>query len=64
MIKISEISRRRIIMATTPSEGIQDYYLFTLNMNTLENPNIKNKSVVGLPENDRCDLTRSNWTDF
>ena len=51
-------------MATTPSEGIQDYYLFTLNMNTLENPNIKNKSVVGLPENDRCDLTRSNWTDF
>ena len=46
-------------MAT--SDGVQNSYLFNMeNFNTYH-LKIYNKVTVGLPEKDRCDLTRSKW---
>ena len=47
-----------------PDGGIQDRYLATLNLTTSEHLNIYNKAIIGLPESDRYDLTRSKWAVF
>ena len=47
-----------------PAGGIQDRYLATLNLTTSEHINIYNKEIIGLPENDRYDLTRYKLTEF
>ena len=39
---------------SAPVDGLQDPYLDTL----------YNKAISGLPESNRCDLTRSKWKDF
>ena len=44
--------------------GLQDSYLDTINISTSENLNFYNKAIVGIPESDRYDLTRSKWTVF
>ena len=46
------------------ADGLQDPYLDTLNMTTSNHLKLYNKGIVGLPENNRFDLTRSNLTDF
>ena len=50
-------------MAATVDE-LQEPYLATLYISTYEHLKLYNKEIVGLPEGDRCDLTRSKWTDF
>ena len=50
-------------MASSPDDGLQDLYLDTLDITISENLNIYNKSIVGLPESNRYDITRSKWTD-
>ena len=45
-------------------EGLQDLYLDTIDLLTPENINLYNKEIVGLPESDRYDLTRSKCTEF
>ena len=45
-------------------ESLQDSYLSTLNISTSEHLKLYNKAIVGLPESDRYDLTRSKWTKF
>ena len=47
-----------------PVDGLQDLYLQTLDLSTSEHLKLYNKEIVGLPESDRYDLTRSKWTDF
>ena len=47
-----------------PVEGIQDPYLATLYLSTSENLKLYNKAIFGLPESDRCDITRYNWTNL
>ena len=44
--------------------GLQDPYLATLNISTPEHHNIYNKEIVGIPQSDRYDITRSKWTEF
>ena len=44
-------------METAPDDGLQDHYLVTLNLATSENLKFYNKSIIGLPENDRYDLS-------
>ena len=43
---------------------LQDPYLENLDFSTSEKLKLYNKSIVGLPESDRNDLTRSKWTDL
>ena len=43
---------------------IHDTYLATLNIYTSEHIKIYDKAIVGLPESERYDFTRSKWTDF
>ena len=45
-------------------ERLQDPYLDTIELSTYEHLNIYNKGIVGLPESDNYDLTRSKWTNF
>ena len=47
-----------------PVDGIQDPYLATLNLSAYEHLKIYNKSIVGILEIDRYDITRSKWTEF
>ena len=51
-------------MTASPIDGLQEIYLNTLNLNTLEYLKLYNKAIVYLSENNRYDLTRSTWTDF
>ena len=47
--------------------GVQDLYLTTLNLSTLEHLNIYNKLIViivMIPDNVRYVITRTKWTDF
>ena len=46
------------------TDEIQDPYLGILDLSTSEILKIYNKAIVGLPESDRFDLTRTKWTDF
>ena len=43
---------------------IQDPYRETLDLSTLENLTLYNKSIFVLPESNRCDLTRIKGEDF
>ena len=45
-------------------ERLQDPYLATIYLSISEILKLYNKAIVGLPESDRYDLTRSKWTDF
>ena len=56
-VKIQEIMASQV-------DGLQDPYLEVLYLATSEHLELYNKSIVGLPESDRYDLTRSKWTDF
>ena len=47
-----------------PSDGIQYRHIVTLNITTSENIMFYNKAIVGLPENNRYDLTSYKWTEF
>ena len=47
-----------------PVNRLQDPYLDTLDLSTSEHLDIYNKEIFGIPESDRYDLTRYNWTDF
>ena len=47
-----------------PVDGIQYPYLYTLDISTSEHLKLHNKSIVGMPESDGYDLTKSKWTDF
>ena len=49
---------------TEPVDGLHDPYLDTLNLSTYEHLKLYRKAIDGLPESDRYDITRSNWTDF
>ena len=51
-------------MAAAPADGIQDPYLTTINLTNSEHLKLYHKAILGLPENDRYDLTSSKWTDF
>ena len=44
--------------------GLQDPYLSILNISTSEHLKLYNKAIVGLPESDRYDITRSEWNNF
>ena len=46
-------------MTASPIDGLQEIYLNTLNLNTLEYLKLYNKAIVYLSENNRYDLTRS-----
>ena len=46
------------------ADRLQDPYLVTIYLSTSEHFKLYNKSIVGLPENDRYGLYRSKWTDF
>ena len=48
----------------SPVDGIQDPYLATLELSIYEYLKLYNKTIVGLPENDRYGLYISKWTDF
>ena len=48
----------------TAVDGLKDYYLTILSIYTSKYINFYDKAIVGLPESDRYDLTRSKWTDF
>ena len=52
------------IMVSAPTDRLQDHYLDTLDLSTSEHLKLHNKEIVGIPESDRYDLTRSKWTDF
>ena len=45
-------------------DGSQDPYLATIDLSMSEQLYLYNKTIVGLPESDIYDLTRSKWTDF
>ena len=45
-------------------DGSQDHYLATIDLSMSEQLYLYNKTIVGLPESDIYDLTRSKWTDF
>ena len=47
-----------------PAVGIQEPYLSIIDVSTYENLKLYNKEILGLPESERYDLTRSKWTDF
>ena len=51
-------------MASAPADRLQDPYLAAINFTTSEHVKPYNKAIFLLPENDRYDLTRSNWTGF
>ena len=45
-------------------DGIQYPYLAILNISKSEHLKLYNKAIFGLPERDRYDIIRYNWTDF
>ena len=45
-------------------DGILDPYWDTLDLSTYEHIKLYNKAIIGLPESDRYNFTRSKWTDF
>ena len=45
-------------------DGSQDPYLATIDLSMSEQLYLYNKTIVGLPESDIYDLTRSKWTNF
>ena len=47
-----------------PADRLQDPYLDLTYLSTSENIKLYNKVIVGIPESDRYDITRSKWTDF
>ena len=64
-ISLSTSSQGQVQEITTePADGFLDPYLAILDIYTSENLNLYNKAIVGLPESDRYDLTRSKWTKF
>ena len=42
-----------------PMEGIQDHYLATIDLSKSKHLKLYNKSIIGVPESDRYDITRS-----
>ena len=48
----------------TAVDGLQEPYLYTLDLSTSKHLKIYNKAIIGIPESDRYDITRSKWTDF
>ena len=46
------------------ADSLQDPYLATLYLNTLEHIKLYNKAANALSESYRCDLKRSKWKDF
>ena len=42
-----------------PADGLQDPYLDILDIYTSEHLNLYNRAIVGIPESDRYDMTRS-----
>ena len=62
MITRSICTKRKIITTEAPDNDLQYPYLVTQNLTTSEHININNKEIVGLPENNRHDLTMSKWT--
>ena len=52
------------IITLEPVDGLQEPYLATLDLTTLENINIYNKKFFGLTKSHRYNLTRSKWTGF
>ena len=51
-------------MAYEPVNRIQYPYLSTLDLTTSEHLKIYNKEIVGLPESNMYDLTKSKWNKF
>ena len=51
-------------MSAEPAYGIQYRYLDTLDLSTSEYLKLYKKAIVGIPESDRYDPTRSKWTEF
>ena len=49
---------------SAPVYELQDPYLPTSDLSTYEHLKLYNKEIVGIPESDRYDITRSGWTDF
>ena len=45
-------------------DGLQEPYPATLGLSVSEHLKLYKKVIVGLPDNDRYDLTRTKWTDF
>ena len=45
-------------------DRLQDHYLATLELYTLEHLNLYNKAIFGLPENDRYYLTITKWKEL
>ena len=46
-------------MAASPADGIQDPYLATLYLSASDHIKLYNKAIVGIPESDRYEFTRS-----
>ena len=51
-------------MTDAPVDRVQDPHLTTIDLATPEHIKLHNKGIVGLPESDRYDLTKSKWTNF
>ena len=49
---------------SAPADVIQNPYLVTLNLTTLEHLKLYNKAIIGLPGSYRYRLTRSKWAGF
>ena len=64
MITRSEFRTRIIIIMSAMADGLKDPYLVILNLITSEHLKIYNKEIIGLPNSDRYDLTRSKWNDL
>ena len=47
-----------------PVDRLQDPYLATLDLSISEHLTLYNKSIVGLTESDRYDITRSKWNEL
>ena len=47
---------------SAPLDRLQDPYLATLDLSTPENLKLYNKTIFGLPESDRYDITIYKWT--
>ena len=58
----SQVQVQNIMEA--PVYLLQEPYPAILYISTLEHLKLYNKTVWGVPESDRCDLTIYKWTDF
>ena len=62
-ISASSQGQEQEIMAA-PDDGIQDPYLASINISTLEHLKLYNKVFFGLSVSNRYDLIRSKWDNF